>query len=329
MAEAALKAITLASGQAPSNMTLLPTFSTSSIDGSITITFRIDSILSKIVNTTISISAATYAADPTGSTMAAVKSATGSVRTRTVADSLTQSAQQASESVCALINATKLSSSTGELTPSALVSRISNVVQLNSSSIKTTSICEKVENAVLSEVFGTTLTTNISAATSATANSLPMSELLMSGGMSALIVAVLVFLIGYFFLNRRAKAARAALESAAKKSSIYQQNPMMQGLNRRNKPIPPQGIPPKHAYTSYHDHVDKPPPLYAQQNYEIASKMMRSNPSVASTISTTTTNNKSKKFKITSTSSTTFNTAIATAAATANAFSTRNPMHKK
>ena len=150
--DAVFTAITLASGQAPSNITVVPTFSTSSSDGSITISFLIDATLSKIVNTTIFISADTYAADPVGSTAIAVKSASGGNVVRGAAISLTTAARQAAKSICTLVD-----TSTTTSTTNTLVSRIANVIQINASSIEAISSCALVENAIVSDSFGTTI----------------------------------------------------------------------------------------------------------------------------------------------------------------------------
>ena len=239
---AAVAAITLASGQAPSNMTVVPTFSTSSSDGSITISFLIDSTLSKIVNTTMFISAAAYAADPIGSTAIAVKSATGGSGVQSASISLTTAARQAATSVCALANAT-----------TTLVSRIATVIQINASSIIATGVCAKVEDAIISNVFGV-VTTGADSAGSATAAAvaagLSLSEILQSGGVAGVCAALIVLFIIYTMARRNVKNSdknNNVITSRVAKIKSLTSSP----LPLTQQPRPPKSDPPKHAFTSF------------------------------------------------------------------------------
>jgi len=249
--DAVLAAITLASGQAPSNMTVIPTFSTSSSDGSITITFLIDSTLSKIMNTTIFISADTYAADPTGSTALAVKSASGGNGVRGAAVSLTTAARQASKSVCALVD-----TSTAISTTNTLVSRISNVIQINASSIEATGVCALVENAIVSDSFGTIVGVGNIPTEAGRSAGTSLSELLENGGIATFVAALVAALITAFFIfycsfvrRRSQKAAHTTttttiitttdLISGRGGGDItvnhYQQNPLRVGGDKTQK----------------------------------------------------------------------------------------------
>ena len=244
--DAVLAAITLASGgQAPSNISIVPTFLTSSSDGSITISFLIDATLSKIVNTTIFISAVTYAADPAGSTAIAIKSASGGNKVQDVAITLTTAARQASVSVCALVNATTTP------TTNTLVSRIANVIQKNASSIIATAVCAKVEDAIISNVFGVI---NSAAGIATAEGGLSITEILQSGGVAGLIGAFIAFLLLYLMARRRTGNSTINKNnintSRDAKIKSLTSSPMASSLQQQ--PRPPKRNPPKHAFSSFH-----------------------------------------------------------------------------
>jgi len=240
---AALSAITLASGQAPSNMTIIPTFSTSSSDGSITISFLIDATLSKIVNTTTFISADTYAANPIGSTVIAVKSATGGIGVKSAAISLTTAARQASVSVCALFNATATSSTTN-----TLISRIANVIQINASSIEAAGVCAKVEDAIISNVFGV-VTRGDGINSDSSSTGLSLTELFQSGGIAGLIAALIAFFILYTIAQRISNNNTNKKENITSTTSRGSKIKSMISLTQQ--PRPPKSIPSKQAFTSF------------------------------------------------------------------------------
>ena len=240
---AAVAAITLASGQAPSNMTVIPTFSTSSVDGSITISFLIDATLSKIVNTKTFISAAAYAADPIGSTAIAVKSATGGIIVQSAAISLTTAARQSATSVCALIDNTP--------TTNTLVSRIANIIQINASSITGTGVCAKVDDAIISKVFGVVTSGDevISGSTTA-ATGLSLTELLQSGGIAGFTSAVISFFILY------AISRRISNNNKIKKENIIT---TFRSGKIKSKHLQQQLKPPKKKPSNFqHTHTENP-----------------------------------------------------------------------
>ena len=220
--DAVLAAIAIASGgQAPSNMTIVPTFVTSSSDGSITISFLIDATLSKNVNTTISISELTYAADPTGSIANAVKAATGGNIVNGVAVSLTRIAQYAAASVCALVNATA--------PISTLISRISIATQINASSIIATGVCGIVDGgATISDVYRINIVGNDNAIAGGSDGS-GMSDLLVNGGLAAFFGAIIAFCVMYVSLIRRAKSARATAAAATTSTTTTKANKLTTG----------------------------------------------------------------------------------------------------
>jgi hypothetical protein len=257
VADAVILAITLASGQAPSNMTIIPTFSTSSSDGSITISFFIDATLSKIVNTTTFISADTYAADPIGSTAIAVKSATGGIGVQSAAISLTTAARQASVSVCALFNATATSSTTN-----TLVSRIANVIRINASSIEATGVCTKVDDAIISNVFGI-VTTGDGINSDSSSTNLSLTELFQSGGIAGLIAALIASFILYTIArrisnnNKKKKEDISTSPSTTSRSTIIKSMTSPSKQFQQQQPKAPKNHPPKHAFTSFqHTHTE-------------------------------------------------------------------------
>jgi hypothetical protein len=277
---AVLAAITLASGQAPSNMTVVPTFSTSSSDGSITITFLIDSTLSKIVNTTIFISADTYAADPIGSTALAVKSASGGNRVQGAAVSLTTAARQASVSVCALVDTNTTTS-----TKNTLVSRIANVIHINASSIEATGVCALVENAIVSDSFGTIVGLGIGGNVPTTAGrstGTSLSELLENGGIATFVAALVAalmtafFIFYYLFVRRRFNESANTTSSSTttttnlisgrggdKSMTRYQQNPLRVGVKTAKNPLTQQNplLRVKKNSSLLRGEQPKPPPI--------------------------------------------------------------------
>ena len=250
VADAVLAAITSASGQAPSNMTIVPIFSTSSSDGggSITISFLIDATLSKIVNTTIFISAVAYANDPVGSTAIAIKSATGGSEVQSAAASLTTAAT----SVCALVNAT----TSATTTTNSLVSRIANVIQKNASSITATAVCAK--DAIISTVFGVFVSDSSASGSSATSTAgggLSITDILQSGGVAGLIGALIAFFIMYTIARRSSNMKKKKNTTATASSRNHTKVKRLQTQN----PRPPKGIPPKHAFTSFQQsHSENP-----------------------------------------------------------------------
>jgi len=265
---AAVAAITLASGQAPSNMTIIPTFSISSSDGSITISFLIDATLSKIVNTTTFISADTYAANPIGSTVIAVKSATGGIGVKSAAISLTTAARQASVSVCALFNATATSSTTN-----TLVSRIANVIKINASSIEAVGVCAKVGDAIISNVFGI-VTTGDGINSDSSSTGLSLTELFQSGGIAGLIAALIAFFILYIIARRisnnnkkkKENISNTSTTSRSGKIKSMTSSPSSKQLQQR-QPKPPKSNPPKHAFTSFqHTHTENPGSVNSSDN---------------------------------------------------------------
>jgi hypothetical protein len=251
---AAVGAITLASGQAPSNMTIVPTFSTSNSDGSITILFLIEATLSKIVNTTISINAAAYSADPTGSTATAIKSSKGGIIVQGIAVSLTAVARQAAASVCALVNASATTT---------LVSRIATVIQINASSIIATGVCA-VDSTIISDAYGviTVVDGGSDKAGGTTTAGLSLTEILQSGGVAGLIAACIALFIMYLLARRKVKNSNNSNITTSRGAGIKSTSTFstLNPLKTTTTPKPPKSNPPKHAFTSFqHTHTENNP----------------------------------------------------------------------